>query len=76
MLYFLKVGLAEKYGAKGVILFSDRMEKTTQDRSNTYPNSWWMPGKGAEYGLVSRPKDGDLLTPFYPALGNEELPCC
>lgn len=45
------------------------MEKTTQDRTNIYPKSWWMPGKGTEFGLVSRPKDGDLLTPLYPALG-------
>ncbi|XP_046656100.1 N-acetylated-alpha-linked acidic dipeptidase 2-like [Daphnia pulicaria] len=63
-----KVDLAERYGAIGVILFSDRLEKTSQNRNNTYPDSWWMPGTGAEYGHVGRLRGGDLLTPFYPAI--------
>lgn len=62
--------LAEKYGAIGAILFSDRIEKTSQNRNFTYPDSWWMPGTGAEYGHVGRLRGGDLLTPFYPAIGN------
>ncbi len=62
--------LAERYGAIGAILFSDRLEKTSQNRNNTYPDSWWMPGTGAEYGHVGRLRGGDLLTPFYPAIGN------
>lgn len=61
--------LAEKYGAIGVILFSDRLGKTSQNRNFTYPDSWWMPGTGAEYGHVGRLRGGDLLTPFYPAIG-------
>lgn len=63
-----KVELAERYGAIGAILFSDRIEKTSQDRNFTYPDSWWMPGTGAEYGHVGRLRGGDLLTPYYPAI--------
>ena len=32
-----------------------------------------MPGTGAEYGHVGRLRGGDLLTPFYPAIGNFEI---
>lgn len=61
--------LAERRGAIGVILFSDRQEKTSQNRNFTYPDSMWMPSTGAEYGHVGHLRGGDLLTPFYPAIG-------
>lgn len=65
---FQKVDLAERQGAVGVILFSDRQDKTTQNHNFTYPDSWWLPGMGVEYGHVGRSRGGDLLTPFYPAI--------
>lgn len=73
MFLFLQVELAERNGAIGVILFSDRQEKTSQNRNFTYPDSSWLPGKGTEYGHVGRLRGGDLLTPFYPAIGNITL---
>lgn len=63
-----KVQIAEKLGAKGVILFTDPRDKAVEGRNFTYPASWWMPGMGVESGTIYV-GDGDPLTPFYPALG-------
>lgn len=67
-----KVQIAEQFGAKGVILYSDPRDKAAEGRNFTYPDSWWLPGKGVESGTVYR-GDGDPLTPFYPSIGTDHL---
>ena len=35
--------------------------------SNTYPNSWWLPETGAQYGSMLHSAHGEVLTPGLPA---------
>uniref|UniRef100_A0A7E4VW90 N-acetylated-alpha-linked acidic dipeptidase n=1 Tax=Panagrellus redivivus TaxID=6233 RepID=A0A7E4VW90_PANRE len=65
-----KVKLAQKYGAKAVILFSDPAEvaKDGTDPSKTYPNSEWMPSGGVQRGSLEVGPGGDVLTPLVPAI--------
>ena len=65
-----KVKFAERFGAIGVILFSDPREKAKQGRNFTYPKSWWLPGMGVESGSIYLGDGGDPLTPFYPSIGS------
>lgn len=60
--------IAEKWGAIGVILYTDPTDKAKDGRNFTYPDSWWLPGMGVELGTLFD-GDGDPLTPFYPAIG-------
>ena len=64
--------LAEKKGAKGVLLFSDPKEFAQQGRNEKYPDSWWMPGMAVQSGTVYL-DSGDSLTQFYPAIGTRLL---
>ena len=66
-----KVRLAEKYEAKGLILFGDP-EEVAQDgtsSSEVYPSKdqWWLPGSGVirESAFLS---NGDPQTPNWPSL--------
>lgn len=67
-----KVQVAERLGAIGVILFSDPQDKAAEGRDFSYPDSWWMPGMGVELGTAYN-GNGDPLTPFYPALGIQNI---
>ncbi|KAK3598383.1 hypothetical protein CHS0354_034557 [Potamilus streckersoni] len=62
-----KVHLAEKHGAKGIIIFSDPADYTDLNNSRVYDEDWWLPGSGAQRGTVYI-GDGDPLTPDYPAI--------
>lgn len=64
----MKVDLADKNGAIGVILYSDPIDYAQQGREFIYPDSWWMPGMAVQSGTVYLNK-GDPLTPFYPSIG-------
>ena len=65
-----KVSLAQKRGALGMILYSDPQDVATEGRTNTFPNSWWMPGLGAQLGnVLTNNYRGDPLTPIYPSIG-------
>lgn len=65
-----KVALAQKRGALGMILYSDPQDVAVEGRNNTYPNSWWMPGLGAQLGnVLTTNYRGDSLTPIYPSIG-------
>jgi N-acetylated-alpha-linked acidic dipeptidase len=63
-----KVVFAQKYGALGVILFSDPGEVAKEgiDAAHVYPNTEWMPEGGAQRGSIMH-GDGDPLTPETPA---------
>lgn len=61
------VDLAQKKGAKGVLLYSDPKDFAQQGRNEVYPDSWWMPGMAVQSGTVYL-GNGDPLTPFYPAI--------
>lgn len=62
-----KVVIAAKWGAIGVILFTDPKDKAKEGRNFTFPDSWWLPGMGVESGSLYV-VDGDPLTPAYPAI--------
>lgn len=60
--------LAAKYGAIGVILYSDPADYSESGNEAVFPDSWWLPGTGVQRGTVMM-GDGDPLTPGYPAVG-------
>lgn len=61
-----KVSLAARYGAIGIILYSDPADYSVDTDEPAYPDSWWLPGTGVQRGTVLL-GDGDPLTPGYPA---------
>lgn len=63
--------IAAKWGAIGVILFTDPKDKAKEGRNFTFPDSWWLPGMGVESGSLYV-VDGDPLTPAYPAIGKKK----
>ncbi|KAL3873960.1 hypothetical protein ACJMK2_037035 [Sinanodonta woodiana] len=63
----VKVRLAERHGATGIIIFSDPADFTDRNNSRVYDEDWWLPGSGAQRGNVYI-GDGDPLTPDYPAI--------
>ena len=60
--------VAQKRGAKGVLLYSDPKDYAQKGRNQIYPDSWWMPGMAVQLGSVYM-SHGDPLTPFYPSIG-------
>ncbi|XP_078659044.1 aminopeptidase NAALADL1-like [Branchiostoma floridae x Branchiostoma belcheri] len=56
---------AEKFGALGVIVFSDPGDYGNPDGPN-YPETWFLSGSGVQRGSLNGDY-GDLLTPGYPA---------
>jgi hypothetical protein len=64
-----KIKMAEKFGAKGVLLFDDPMRSAPQNSTDKkYPNGPLLPDDGTQRGSVYV-NDGDPLTPLYPARG-------
>ncbi|XP_040184506.1 aminopeptidase NAALADL1 [Rana temporaria] len=62
---------AAKFGVVGVIVYTDPKDINDglSDKSQTYPNSWYMPPSAVERGSYTE-DFGDLLTPYYPAKSN------
>ncbi|KAB7496033.1 putative zinc metalloprotease TRE2 [Armadillidium nasatum] len=62
-----KVSLAEKFGAKGIIIFSDPKDVAADGIApeNVYDHTWWLPGTGMQRGSTFI--GGDPLTPGWPA---------
>ncbi|XP_077315535.1 aminopeptidase NAALADL1 [Lithobates pipiens] len=62
---------AAKFGVVGVIVYTDPKDINDgfADKSQTYPNSWYMPPSAVERGSYTG-DFGDLLTPYYPAKSN------
>ncbi|UJR30769.1 hypothetical protein I4U23_018289 [Adineta vaga] len=58
-----KIGIAERYGIIGVILYSDPIDV---GKNLTYPNSIYLPEMGQQRGSVLL-LSGDPLTMHYPA---------
>ena len=62
-----KVKLAEKFGAKGVLLFDDpKRSAPAKSVDKKYPDGWLLPDDGTQRGCIYT-KDGDPLTPEYPS---------
>ncbi|XP_067681222.1 N-acetylated-alpha-linked acidic dipeptidase 2-like [Haliotis asinina] len=62
-----KVQIAADHGAIGVIIFSDPADYTWEGDPRVYPETWWLPGSGAQRGSIFAGV-GDPLTPGYPAI--------
>lgn len=61
---------AAKFGAIGVILYSDPADYSIRGNSVVFPNSEWLPGTGVQRGTIKQTSQpGDPLTPGYPAIG-------
>ncbi|RNA10104.1 N-acetylated-alpha-linked acidic dipeptidase [Brachionus plicatilis] len=62
-----KVLNAQKYGAKGLILFDDPLRSSPKQAQNeVYPNGQFLPENGTQRGTLYM-HDGDPLTPNYPS---------
>ncbi|RXG56243.1 N-acetylated-alpha-linked acidic dipeptidase 2 [Armadillidium vulgare] len=63
-----KVNLAEKFGAKGIIIFSDPQDVAGDGIApeNVYDHTWWLPGTGMQRGSTFI-GEGDPLTPLWPS---------
>lgn len=65
-----KLHLAEINGAVGLILYDDPADfNDPNNLDNVYPKSIYLPKTGVQRGSVLY-RDGDPLTPFYPATSN------
>ncbi|KAK6181050.1 hypothetical protein SNE40_008989 [Patella caerulea] len=61
-----KVDIAQRHGVIGLILYSDPKDYTIPGEG-VYPDTWWLPGSGAQRGTIFT-GEGDPLTPGYPAI--------
>lgn len=65
--FTLKVMNAEKYGAAGVILYSDPADYAN-NQSAVYPDTWWLPGWAVQLSHVRYHLLGDPSTPDYSSI--------
>ena len=68
-LVYYQARLAQAYGAIGLILFPDPVN-LSGPKNARYPQSWEMPAGAIARGSIGN-KNGDPLTPLYPAKGKE-----
>lgn len=62
---------AAQNGAIGALLYSDPADYALEGYgpNDTYPNTPWLPGTGAQRGSLSKwPGNGDVLTPGFPSI--------
>lgn len=64
----IKVRNAEKWGAKGVLLFPDPAHVHPSKPPKHTPENWWLPGWAARADSVRPPSFGDPLTPEFPSI--------
>ena len=70
----LQAAMAQEYGCRGLILYSDPEDYTPDNYQEVYPDSWFLPGTGVQRGNVKKSQGlGDPLTPGYPAISNLTL---
>ncbi|XP_046567726.1 N-acetylated-alpha-linked acidic dipeptidase 2-like [Haliotis rubra] len=63
-----KAKAAQKYGAIGLIIYTDPADYAMgANSSDVYPHSWWLPPTGAQRGTLFV-TDGDPETPGYPSI--------
>uniref|UniRef100_A0A670K167 Aminopeptidase NAALADL1 n=1 Tax=Podarcis muralis TaxID=64176 RepID=A0A670K167_PODMU len=62
-----------KFGVVGVVVYTDPgdINDGKASATETYPYSWYLPPSGVERGSYNS-HFGDLLTPYYPAKGEEK----
>ncbi len=66
---------AEKFGAKGAIIYDDPMSAaphSAQDQDYIYPNGPFLPPTGVQRGSILS-SSGDPLTPDYPSTGKNKI---
>ena len=68
---YYQARLAQAFGAIGLILFPDP-ENLSGPKNARYPQSWEMPAGAIARGSIGN-KNGDPLTPLYPAKGKKIL---
>lgn len=65
----MKIQFAQKYGAKGVLLFDDPLRSAPPQHDNyIYPNGEFLPKEGVQRGTLLI-GNGDPTTPNYPSTG-------
>ena len=65
----VKVDIAARHGAVGIIIYSDPKDYTwPEEDSRVFPDTIWLPPTAAQRGTIYT-GDGDPLTPGYPATG-------
>ena len=52
-----------------MILYTDPYDYASPDKTEYYPDSWWLPPSGAQRGTVKLVM-GDPTTYLYPSLSN------
>ena len=62
--------LAQKYGCRGLIIYSDPADYAPKDGQPPFPNGWGLPDTGIQRGTLNS-VSGDVLTPDLPAIGSE-----
>ncbi|PVD25947.1 hypothetical protein C0Q70_13613 [Pomacea canaliculata] len=62
-----KVEIAARYGALGVIIYSDPADYTWSRDPRYFPETWFLPSSGAQRGSLYTGV-GDPLTPGYPSI--------
>lgn len=68
---YFQARLAQAFGAIGLILFPDPVN-LSGPKNARYPQSWEMPAGAIARGSIGN-KNGDPLTPLYPAKGKKIL---
>ena len=60
--------LAQKYGCRGLIIYSDPADYAPKDGPPPFPQNWSLPDTGIQRGTLNT-IEGDVLTPSLPAIG-------
>ena len=68
-LYFQAL-LAQKYGCRGLIIYSDPADYAPKDGPPTFLDGWSLPDTGIQRGTLNS-LSGDVLTPDLPAIGSD-----
>ena len=67
-LYFQAM-LAQQYGCRGLIIYSDPADYAPKGGPPTFPNGWSLPDTGIQRGTLNT-LEGDVLTPNLPGIGS------
>ena len=69
MTHSVKVHIAARHGALGIIIYSDPKDYTwPEEDPRVFPDTIWLPSTAAQRGTIYS-GGGDPLTPGYPAIG-------
>ena len=64
-----QAALAQHYGCRGLIIYSDPADCAPKDGPPPFPYGWSLPDTGLQRGSLST-LNGDILTPALPAIGS------